>query len=207
MVGNAKKALCIGAILVIVICGLIQASYSCNEQMCASIVSKCMLTRSCNCELTNCTCCKECFSCLNYLFSECCSCVDMCPKQNETVRSNTTSLVEDMDGIPGLFSALTIEPDDKLRWVAYTYPVDYAEASFKDKIPISFSVIDQHIDHIPQANVVTVNCTVAYLSQCLSLGKCRNHCSAMGASYMRYNNCIRNVLLCSQIHTLIPPNG
>lgn len=50
----------------------------CNEAVCASIVSKCMLTQSCKCELRNCTCCKECFSCLDYLYAECCSCVGEC---------------------------------------------------------------------------------------------------------------------------------
>lgn len=48
---------------------------SCNEQVCASVVSKCMLTQSCRCDLKNCSCCKECFNCLSYLYSECCSCV------------------------------------------------------------------------------------------------------------------------------------
>ena len=48
---------------------------SCNEAVCASIVSKCTLTQSCKCELRNCSCCKECFDCLSYLYSECCSCV------------------------------------------------------------------------------------------------------------------------------------
>lgn len=52
-------------------------SYSCNEHVCASIVSKCMLTQSCKCDLKNCSCCKECFNCLSYLYSECCSCVGM----------------------------------------------------------------------------------------------------------------------------------
>lgn len=53
----------------------IHLSYSCNEQVCASIVSKCMLTQSCKCDLKNCSCCKECFNCLSYLYNECCSCV------------------------------------------------------------------------------------------------------------------------------------
>lgn len=48
---------------------------SCNEAVCASVVSKCMITQSCKCDLKNCSCCKECFSCLSYLYSECCSCV------------------------------------------------------------------------------------------------------------------------------------
>lgn len=50
-------------------------SYACNEAVCASIVSKCLITQSCKCDLANCSCCKECFSCLSNLYSECCSCV------------------------------------------------------------------------------------------------------------------------------------
>lgn len=51
---------------------------SCNEAICASIVSKCMLTQSCKCELKNSTCCKECIVCLGKdYYEECCSCVGM----------------------------------------------------------------------------------------------------------------------------------
>lgn len=50
---------------------------SCNEAVCASVVSKCMLTQSCKCDLKNCLCCSECFACLSYLYTECCSCVGM----------------------------------------------------------------------------------------------------------------------------------
>lgn len=48
---------------------------SCNEAVCGSIVSKCLLTQSCKCTMKDCTCCKECANCLNYLYTECCSCV------------------------------------------------------------------------------------------------------------------------------------
>ncbi|CAG0879597.1 unnamed protein product [Darwinula stevensoni] len=51
------------------------SSWACNEAVCASIVSKCMLTQSCKCNLQNCSCCKDCFQCLANLFDECCSCV------------------------------------------------------------------------------------------------------------------------------------
>ena len=50
---------------------------ACNEAVCASIVSKCMLTGSCKCDMTNlanCTCCKECSECLDNLYEECCYC-------------------------------------------------------------------------------------------------------------------------------------
>lgn len=62
------------AVAFVALVGFYTAS-ACNEAVCASIVSKCMLTQSCKCELRNCTCCKECFNCLDYLYAECCSCV------------------------------------------------------------------------------------------------------------------------------------
>lgn len=61
--------------LVIASVTLIKLSESCNELVCASVVTKCMLTQSCNCDLATCHCCKECSSCLSYLYTECCSCV------------------------------------------------------------------------------------------------------------------------------------
>lgn len=53
----------------------VHLSYSCNEQVCASIVSKCMLTQSCKCDSQNYSCCVECFKCLGHLQLECCSCL------------------------------------------------------------------------------------------------------------------------------------
>lgn len=52
-----------------------KVTFSCNQMLCASIVSKCMLTQSCKCDLKNCTCCKDCYQCLSWLWQECCSCV------------------------------------------------------------------------------------------------------------------------------------
>jgi hypothetical protein len=49
---------------------------SCNESICGSIVSKCLLTQSCKCDLkSNVTCSKDCFYCLDFLYHECCACV------------------------------------------------------------------------------------------------------------------------------------
>merc|ERR1712133_231524 len=100
---------------------------ACNEAVCASIVSKCMLLQSCKCELEpDCTCCKQCFECLNYLYSECCSCVDMCPKPNVTIHElSRMSHVEDLDAnSPTLFQALTDQDDTQGRWSVVTLPVD-----------------------------------------------------------------------------------
>ena len=37
-----------------------------------------------------------------------------------------------------------------------------------------------------KVNIVTVNCTVAYMSQCMPMNKCKNSCHSMGASYFRW---------------------
>lgn len=64
-------------ILLILIGHLSVNTYSCNEAVCGSVVSKCLLTKACNCDYKagNCTCCKDCNACLGNLFYECCSCV------------------------------------------------------------------------------------------------------------------------------------
>lgn len=51
---------------------------ACNEAVCASSVSKCLLLKSCECDMTNrsnCTCCTDCHRCLARLYTDCCSCV------------------------------------------------------------------------------------------------------------------------------------
>lgn len=129
----------------------VHLSYSCNEQVCASIVSKCMLTQSCKCDSKNYSCCTECFKCLGHLQLECCSCLgkiqtessssiwvymwltechnsllEMCPKPTETRNVSRQSHVEDLEGIPGLFKALTEEEDeDEDKWKTFTFPVDF----------------------------------------------------------------------------------
>lgn len=64
----------LGAVTIVFL-AIMSFSTACNEAICASVVSKCMLTGSCKCDLVTCTCCKECFNCLSYLYDECCSCV------------------------------------------------------------------------------------------------------------------------------------
>lgn len=61
------------------------ASAACNDAVCGSIVSKCTLLQSCNCTIEEgeeCTCCKRCQSCLEPLYTECCSCFEgFCPQR------------------------------------------------------------------------------------------------------------------------------
>lgn len=169
---------------------LFDISESCNEAVCASIVSKCMITQSCKCDLKNCSCCKECFSCLSHLYSECCSCVDMCPKPNYTASAlSSKSHVEDLPGaIPNLFQVLTSEPDAQQRWITVTFPVDYELSHYQPHLEkhIKYKTknIEQEVD--PVKDMITLNCSVAYLSQCMPWNKCKGSCQSMGAASYRW---------------------
>lgn len=165
--------------------------HTCNEAVCASIVSKCMLLQSCKCELQpDCTCCKKCFECLDYLYSECCSCVDMCPKPNVTIHElSRKSHVEDLaENIPQLFQALTTEADAQNRWAIVTFPVDINQAAFlpTNKKVVVIDAAQAQQSTIPDDSLVTVNCTVAYMAQCMSWNKCKASCTSMGASSYRW---------------------
>ncbi|XP_023330723.1 twisted gastrulation protein homolog 1-A [Eurytemora carolleeae] len=172
---------------------LIGQTYCCNEAVCASIVSKCMLLQSCKCELQpDCTCCKKCFECLDYLYSECCSCVDMCPKPNITIHElSKKSHVEDLVGnSPQLFQALTNEIDQLNRWSIVTFPIDLpTSSSFQptsNKVVVKDAAKVLQQSTLPDDSHVTVNCTVAYIAQCVSWNKCKASCRSMGASSYRW---------------------
>lgn len=97
----------------------------CNEAVCASIVSKCQLLQRCSCDRGNSSCTLDCFKCLDYLYMECCSCVSICPKANETdPLISTQSHAEHLsEPLPSLFTTLTQEEDQLLRWTTYSFPV------------------------------------------------------------------------------------
>ncbi|KAI1285223.1 Protein twisted gastrulation [Halotydeus destructor] len=166
---------------------------ACNESVCASIVSKCMLTQSCKCDLkTNATCSKDCFYCLDYLYTECCSCVELCPQPNETDTAlSSKSHVEDiLESSPELFNVLTEEKDRLLRWTSFTFPVQvsFVTSSGHDK-EIKFdsgTKVTFKGDGVDQEEDIQANCTVAYMSQCMSWNKCRSSCRSMGASSYRW---------------------
>lgn len=171
----------------------------CNEAVCASVVSKCMLTQSCKCDLKNCSCCKECFNCLSYLYSECCSCVDMCPRPNDTDGgSGSNSLgrkshVEEFaDHVPELFQALMSEPDAQQRWITFTFPVDFDISPYfrpklmEKEIKLRTQSAEQDVASPDTKEIMTLNCTVAYMSQCMSWNKCRASCQSTGATSYRW---------------------
>jgi len=176
-------------VLILLAC-LLARFECCNEAVCASIVSKCMLLQSCKCDLLPaCSCCKKCFECLGYLYSECCSCVDMCPKPNLSKHNaSQKSHVEDLPtNSPQLFEALTKETDHLNRWSIVTFPIDLPTAAFK---PASKKVVVADATKLqstlPNDSIVTVNCTVAYIAQCMSWNKCKASCTSMGASSYRW---------------------
>ncbi|XP_037069196.1 twisted gastrulation protein homolog 1-B-like isoform X2 [Pollicipes pollicipes] len=173
-------------------------SLACNEAVCASIASKCMLTGSCKCDmtnLTNCTCCKECAQCLDELYEECCYCFKMCPKPERswTDLAMHSEVEEFAEPEISLFRLLTETPDQNQRWVSYTFPVDHQITSFKHS-STKYKIKIVSVDDSQETDVsdqVTLNCTVAYMSQCRSWGKCSSSCSSMGASGFRWfhNGC------------------
>ncbi|KAF7273515.1 twisted gastrulation BMP signaling modulator crossveinless [Rhynchophorus ferrugineus] len=165
--------------------------YGCNEAVCGSVVSKCLLTKSCNCDfLENCTCCKDCMNCLGYLYTECCSCVDMCPKPNATSSPlSKKSHVEDFqETIPQLFRALTEGPDSLNRWNSTTFPIDIDVTHYANKKEMKLLIQQNNAeqDVLPNSNIYTVNCTVAFWAQCMSWSKCKTNCQSMGASSYRW---------------------
>ncbi|OXU22646.1 hypothetical protein TSAR_005354 [Trichomalopsis sarcophagae] len=168
--------------------------YGCNEAVCASTVSKCMLLNSCKCDLSTCSCCKDCFLCLNLLFDECCSCFNLCPNSNvtETIPLSKKSHVEDFDEpFPELFRALTQEPDEHKRWDSFTYqnslPNRILSPQQEKKIEYYGQSSDRKYNHKNVKLEARVsNCTVSFLTDCHPWSKCKQSCQSMGATSYRW---------------------
>ncbi|XP_013103764.1 protein twisted gastrulation [Stomoxys calcitrans] len=164
---------------------------SCNESVCAPIVSKCLLTQSCKCELKNCSCCHECLKCLGKKFyEECCSCVELCPKPNDTMNFfSKKSHVEDFEGVPELFNVLVSSPVDGLDWNIFTFQLDFDKVLSGPKMhsyPMENNDKNLDVAVKERDHMGTVNCTVIYLDQCTSWNKCRQSCQSTGASGYRW---------------------
>lgn len=176
-------------------------SDSCNETLCASIVTKCQLLQRCNCDsnTVDVTCTQECFKCLDFLYIPCCSCVNLCPQVNMTHTALLSSLshVEDLpEPMPLLFSTITEEDDTLKRWTLEKFPVtmnfvtidDHGEIETTVYYPIrnkitSGSSLSNGVD---KDDDETVDCTVVYMATCMSLNKCKISCTYMGASAYRW---------------------
>lgn len=167
---------------------LVSVIYGCNEQVCASLVSKCQLIKSCDCDMSNksnCTCCNNCQLCLAQLYSECCSCVEMCPHPDPEDSIFKTSAIEVMpDPIPELFNVLTEEEDYLQRWTTHKYPV-YFESLYS-KTTNTKDTDHDFSNRGPGLSHSLINCTVAFMSKCMSMGKCKQSCKSMGAAKYRW---------------------
>ncbi|KAH9515756.1 Twisted gastrulation protein 1-B [Bulinus truncatus] len=174
---------------------------ACNEAVCAPLVSKCMLIKCCGCEMTesNCSCCKNCSICLSKLYTECCSCVGMCPAPNPEDEMTKTSTVEDIsDPIPHLFKVLTDEDDYEQRWTTFTYAVDLDKLLQKTNYKTDLHVISDDKKTGNEKDIIlgTKNCTVAFFSDCMPMAKCKASCKSMGAAKFRWfhsNGCCQCV--------------
>jgi len=181
-------------------------SPTCNDAVCASVVSKCQLLQRCSCEQekwssgsssapTNTTCLGECFKCLDYLYLECCSCVNVCSSRNDsdyqTLLGSKCHVEELPDPLPHLFSTLTEEEDDLQRWSTVVLPlqVSFMTRETGKEVPWGTGVTRVTIkgdDAIDQEEDVQANCTVAYMSDCMPINKCKSSCTSMGSSAYRW---------------------
>lgn len=165
---------------------------SCNEVVCASMVSKCMLTQACKCDLTkspnnDCSCCLLCAKCLGYLYTECCSCLGMCQPRTHDLGKKDSQVGDLPEPFPQLFAALASEKDPHLRWTSMIFPIDVnlsdLESNNLDKTKYNTVTYPQETPLVEQ---ITVNCTVLYMSQCMSGSKCKANCASTGATAYRW---------------------
>ncbi|KAH8291623.1 hypothetical protein KR018_007411 [Drosophila ironensis] len=180
----------LGLLLAIVLPGALANDDGCNEVVCGSVVSKCLITQSCQCKLNECHCCQDCLNCLGELYTECCGCLDMCPKHQDLLPSLTPrSEIGDLEGLPELFDTLTSEEDD--QWFTIQFPM---RPGFKQRLQGGLAPASA----MPESKSVSVSvsggttvCTVIYVSSCIRANKCRLQCESMGASSYRWfhNGC------------------
>ncbi|XP_039498518.1 protein twisted gastrulation [Drosophila santomea] len=156
----------------------------CNEVVCGSVVSKCLITQSCQCKLNDCHCCKDCLNCLGELYIECCGCLDMCPKHKDALPSLTPrSEIGDIEGVPELFDTLTAEDDEGWSTIRFSM-----RAGFKQRVQggdaATGSSNGNGNGNAGSASVTL--CTVIYVNSCIRANKCRQQCESMGASSYRW---------------------
>lgn len=199
----------LSAAFAVLLAALAGRSEACNEAVCASIVSKCALLKSCECEIVPgepCTCCERCKLCLGYLLTECCSCFELCPKP-DLADMTKESMVFDFDPVPELWDALIVGDvggDAELnaagngnggddRWDTFTFPVDIppgmvvpAKKSDMAAAADLAHAAQETLAKSPVDDLVTVNCTVVYVRECIAKDKCKKYCGSLGAASGRW---------------------
>ena len=127
MHGSASGATAVAAALTALLLLWAGCACACNDAVCGSIVSKCTLLQSCNCTIEEgsgeCSCCQRCHSCLEPLYTECCSCFEgFCPQRNVTLSTLDSTVFDLEDRLPELWDAL-LEGEDE-RWNKVVFPVE-----------------------------------------------------------------------------------
>lgn len=102
--------------------------------------------------------------------------VDLCERSEDDINDiNLRSNVEYIkDPQSDLFNLLTELPDHLERWKSYSYEVRLV------------NFVDDSESGDSSSGDTNVNCTVAFMSQCMSLNKCKSSCTSMGASAYRW---------------------
>ena len=103
----------------------------------------------------------------------------MCPISNDKDDKVRSSTIEQLgEPLPALFEALTEEEDINGRWTVFSYPSHLDYFSVQSNFPgTTFT---------PVIGSEVKNCTVAYMSQCMSQSKCKSSCNSMGAARYRW---------------------
>lgn len=86
----------------------------------------------------------------------------MCPKPNETRNAlSKKSHVEDLEGVPGLFKALTEDSDDEDdKWAIFSFPVDFvASTDFGGKGEKEYKYILRKCKNCVFFQILTINAT------------------------------------------------
>ena len=114
---------------------------ACNEAVCASIASKCILLKSCECneegmgEAAKAECLTKCRGCLDDLYAECCTCFEICQTRNVTEAIPESAVFEFKNPDPPLWNGLMGDGNDgggdMGMWKKYNYPVDIHRSQLK----------------------------------------------------------------------------
>uniref|UniRef100_A0A2P2I4N9 Protein twisted gastrulation-like n=2 Tax=Hirondellea gigas TaxID=1518452 RepID=A0A2P2I4N9_9CRUS len=166
---------------------------SCYDLVCASVVSKCLLTKACMCEITRdpskCSCCHTCTQCLGVDYTRCCPCLGLCEELSPLSRESQVGDIK--DPFNSLFEAMTAAPDGYKGWTHYTFPIDDTlhELGRRANVgDIKYEVVGSEGNTVASSpgGGLSINCTVMYVSECLSVTKCQDYCNQRGAASYRY---------------------
>jgi len=183
-----------------------QEHETCNKEICASIVSYCLIQEMCSCDtsqLHSCSCCKGCAVCLSERFDQCSDCVGIPNKQTykeiaENVQLVEMSVFNEIEHpSPELFSKWTDRQSSSLNYQIFKYPnVERLTSNMhhhgrhhgnqNGPVRRRFTTRDYELAlknlnrHQDDPDAV---CTAAFVDKCLTRDACHQSCEAMGASF------------------------